>query len=42
MNILSFIAGAMLGGLLGVIVMCLCVVSGNASRQEEQRDNEAV
>ena len=25
-----FIAGAMLGGTLGVLVMCLCIVAGRA------------
>ena len=40
MTIVAFIAGTMFGGMMGVIVMCLCVVSGNASRQEEQRKDE--
>ena len=36
---LSFILGCMAGGALGVTVMCLCVVSGQCSREEEHRDS---
>ncbi len=36
MNLLCFGAGLLLGGLLGVFAMCLCAVSGEASRREEQ------
>lgn len=35
---LSFILGCMAGGFIGVTVMCLCVVSGRCSREEERRD----
>ena len=35
---LSFILGCMAGGALGVTVMCLCVVSGQCSREEKRRD----
>lgn len=38
-HILTFIGGAMLGGLVGVVTMCCCVVSGNESRREEERLN---
>lgn len=36
---LGFILGCMAGGVLGVTVMCLCVVSGRCSREEERRDS---
>lgn len=36
MSLLSFILGAMAGGLVGVVVMCLCFVSGEQSRMEER------
>ncbi len=36
MNLLWFFGGMLLGGILGVFVMCLCVVSGEASRREER------
>ena len=36
---LGFILGCMAGGALGVTVMCLCVVSGRCSREEERRDS---
>ena len=35
---LGFILGCMTGGVLGMTVMCLCVVSGRCSREEERRD----
>lgn len=38
-HILTFIGGAMFGGLVGVVTMCCCVVSGNESRREEERLN---
>ena len=40
MGLLWFGVGLLLGGMLGVFVMCLCFVSGEASRREEQRDRE--
>ena len=40
MNWLSFGIGLMIGGILGVLVMCLCVVSGEASRREEQMEQQ--
>ena len=36
---LGFILGCMTGGVLGITVMCLCVVSGRCSREEERRDS---
>lgn len=40
MNLLSFIFGAMAGGIIGVVMMCLCFVSGEQSRMEErERDH---
>ena len=35
MHLLCFGAGLLLGGFLGVLAMCLCAVSGEASRSEE-------
>lgn len=35
---LQFILGCIAGGALGVIVTCLCIVSGQCSREEERRD----
>lgn len=32
-NILCFIAGSLLGGTLGVVVMCLCVAAGDADER---------
>ena len=40
MNWLSFGIGLMLGGMLGVFVMCLCFVSGEASLREEQLEQQ--
>ncbi len=34
----AFFIGLMLGGVLGTVVICLCVVSGRASREEEARE----
>lgn len=34
--ILTFIGGAMFGGLCGVITMCCFIVSGKESRREEK------
>ena len=39
----AFFAGMFMGGLLGLSVMCLCVVSGDESRREEMMErNTAV
>lgn len=38
MNWLFFLLGMMLGGAVGVATMCLCIVSGRASRYEEQEE----
>lgn len=35
-HILSFIGGALLGGVLGVVMMCCFIVSGEESRREEK------
>ena len=32
---IAFILGLVVGGALGVFVMCLCVASGNAERHED-------
>ena len=40
MNWLFFAIGVFAGGMIGVFVMCLCVVSGQESRREEQREHE--
>lgn len=32
-NVLCFIAGSVLGGTLGIIVMCLCVAAGDADER---------
>lgn len=33
-----FALGAMFGGAVGVFTMCLCIVSGEASRREEEME----
>ncbi len=38
MNWLFFLLGMMAGGAVGVVTMCLCVVSGRESRYEEQEE----
>lgn len=40
MNWLFFWAGLMIGGMAGVVTMCLCVVSGSESRREERMEKE--
>ena len=40
MNWLSFGIGLFLGGMMGVFVMCLCIVSGEESRREEQIEQQ--
>lgn len=37
---LTFILGMMTGGFFGVLVMCLCQISGQASRREEEMFGE--
>ena len=37
---IAFIIGTMVGGVIGVVTMCLCVVSGEESRREEQREQK--
>ena len=32
-NVLCFIAGSLLGGTLGVVVMCLCVAAGDEDKR---------
>ena len=34
----AFIGGMMVGGFIGIVVMCLCVISGDESRREEWRE----
>lgn len=34
--VLTFIGGAMFGGLCGIIVMSCCIISGEESRREEK------
>ena len=41
MNWLFFGIGLMVGGMAGVVTMCLCVVSGEESRREERIADEA-
>ena len=36
----SFLLGVIVGGMLGVTVMCICVVSGEESRREEMRGSK--
>lgn len=39
--VLTFIGGAMVGCLLGVVAMCCCIVSGRCSRKEEEMSRES-
>ena len=41
MSWLFFGAGLMIGGMAGVVTMCLCVISGEESRREEHFENKA-
>ena len=41
MNWLFFLLGMMVGGLVGVVTMCLCIVSGEESRSEERREQRS-
>lgn len=36
---IQFIIGAMFGGCVGVVVMCLCRTAGDADRQTEMEEN---
>ena len=38
MTWLAFFVGMVVGGTIGVIAMCLCIVSGEESRREEQKN----
>ena len=40
MNWVFFGIGMMLGGMVGVVTMCLCIVSGEESRREESLEIE--
>ncbi len=40
MKWLFFGIGVIVGGMVGIVVMCLCVVSGRESRREEQRERD--
>jgi hypothetical protein len=40
MSWIMFGIGVMVGGMVGVVTMCLCVVSGRESRREEQREHD--
>lgn len=35
---IAFLFGCMTGGIVGVVTMCLCTVSGSCSREEERRE----
>ena len=37
---IHFILGMMTGGVFGVVIMCLCQISGQASRREEEMFGE--
>ena len=41
MNWLFFAIGVVVGGMVGVVTMCLCFVSGEASRREERMQYDA-
>ena len=34
----TFFIGLMIGGVLGTVILCLCIVSGEESRREEARE----
>lgn len=38
MSRIMFGIGVMMGGMVGVVTMCLCVVSGRAFQYEEQEE----
>ena len=37
MGWLYFIAGMLAGGTVGVFMMCLCIIAGDAERRERER-----
>ena len=37
---LAFLAGLLLGGVMGVFVMCLCAAAGNADRGMERTEQD--
>ncbi|MCD8384677.1 MAG: DUF3789 domain-containing protein [Clostridiales bacterium] len=37
-EVLLFLAGLWLGGMVGVAAMCLCAAAGHADRQTEQQE----
>jgi len=40
MSWIIFGLGVMVGGAIGVVTMCFCLVSGEESRHEEQREQK--
>ena len=36
---IGFIIGAMFGGCVGVVVMCLCKAAGDADRRKEEHND---
>ena len=41
MSWIMFGIGVMVGGIVGVVTMCLCIVSGEESRSEERREQRS-
>lgn len=41
-KMLMFILGCMVGGIIGVVAMCIFTVSGQQSRMEEKRRDDIV
>lgn len=41
-KMLMFILGCMVGGIIGVVAMCIFTVSGQQSRMEEERRDDIV
>ena len=37
---LTFLAGLMAGGVVGVVAMCLCVAAGNEDRRLERTEQD--
>lgn len=37
---IGFIIGAMVGGCIGVAVMCLCRIAADADRNMEEKEND--
>ncbi len=40
MNWLFFGLGALVGSVIGVVTMCLCIISGRESRREEAQEGK--